>query len=477
MNRDRAVSALTVLRRRCSDERGFALVEAIAASAIFALIVLGVLAGIDGAAGSSGREKARSVAGTLAEQDQERMRGMRAVDLSNYSWDRDVVFSGATYRVESDSDWIRDNTGGEVSCQSSSAQADYLRIRTTVTSTAVGKQTAPVRIDSLMAPPIGAVGANQGTLAVQVNNRDGVGAPSIPVTISNGTITLSELTNAVGCSVFSYIPVGSYDVNVRQPGWVTPTGVNDVHVSGTVSNGTTNVTTVPAYDVAGTVTLDLRTRYWDAEQAKVIEGPSRAFSFGLANNGIGTASNVRQFKPASGAVSTLMAIDLFPFKDSYGLFTGQCGSENPGLANGGAAQIVDRAGIHTTIVYQPALRIKVVNGSAPVMGANVVATLRSPTGCVATGDKIPGIRTDALHGLTTYSSLDTGDDRRGWVTRPAIAGIGFDPGIPYGSWDVCVDFGGKARTLTSHVNRTIAPTAPVTPVLIDMAGAPNGTCS
>ena len=140
------------------------------------------------------------------------------------------------------------------------------------------------------------------------------------------------MTNAVGCAVFSYIPVGSYDVNVRQPGWVTPTGVNDVHVSGTVSNGTTNVTTVPAYDVAGTVTLNLRTRYWDAEQQQLVDAPSRAFSFGLANNDIGTSTNVRQFKPATGAVSTLVATELFPFKDSYGLFTGQCGSENPGLA-------------------------------------------------------------------------------------------------------------------------------------------------
>ena len=65
----------------------------------FASSSLGVLAGIDGAAGSSGREKARSVAGTLAEQDQERMRGMRAVDLSNYSWTATSTVGGATYRI------------------------------------------------------------------------------------------------------------------------------------------------------------------------------------------------------------------------------------------------------------------------------------------------------------------------------------------------------------------------------------------
>ena len=87
MNRVPAVPPLTAPRRRCSDPSGFALIEAIVAAAIFAILVLGVLAGIDGAAGSSGREKARSVASALAEQDQERMRGMRAVDLSNYCVD------------------------------------------------------------------------------------------------------------------------------------------------------------------------------------------------------------------------------------------------------------------------------------------------------------------------------------------------------------------------------------------------------
>ena len=272
MNRDSAVPPFTALRRRTSDESGFALVEAVVAAAVFAVIVLGVLAGIDGAAGSSGREKARSVAGSIAEQDQERMRGMRAVDLSNYSWKRDVPVGNAVYTVQSDSDWIRDNTGGTISCTNSSAQADYLRIRTTVTSSSVGKRTAPVQIDSLVAPPVGAVGSNQGTLAVQVNNRDAVGVASIPVKISNGTTTLTELTNSVGCAVFAYVPIGAYDVNINQPGWVDPNGTNDVHVSGSVSNGTTNVVKIE-YDVAGSVTASFRTKYWNAATSAFVDVP------------------------------------------------------------------------------------------------------------------------------------------------------------------------------------------------------------
>ena len=63
---------MTSLRLR--DDRGFAMIEAVAAAAILVIVVLGVLKGLDTANQSSGREKARAVAAALTEQDQERLR-------------------------------------------------------------------------------------------------------------------------------------------------------------------------------------------------------------------------------------------------------------------------------------------------------------------------------------------------------------------------------------------------------------------
>ena len=473
MNRDSAVPPPTVLSR-CSDSRGFALIEAVVAAAVFAVIVLGVLAGIDGAAGSSGREKARSVAGTLAEQDQERMRGMRAVDLSNYSWTRDVTHGGSTYTIASETDWIRDNTGGTISCTNSSSQADYLRIRTTVTSSSVGKRTAPVKIDSLVAPPVGAVGSNQGTLTVQINNRDAVGVPNVPVKITSGAFSMTELTNSVGCAVFAYVPVGSYDVNVNEPGKVNPMGTNDVHVSGSVSNGTTNVTTI-VYDVAGSVTASFRTRYWDAATSAFVDAPSRVFSFSLANAGV-TSTGYRQFTPAVAPADTVTATQLFPFKDQYGLYSGRCLEENPTVTNGGAVQIVDRGGIYNETVYQPALRVRVMTGSSPatpVAGAFVKATLIESGACA--GDTIPSIRTNPLNGLTTYAGTGASDPKRGYVTRPAVTGFPFDPGIPYGQWSVCADNGTRQRTVTVD-NYTLTGTPSLTTINLSTTGSSTGTC-
>ena len=63
--------------RTLRSESGFALIEVIVAAAVLAIVALAVLSGIDAASSTSAREKARAVAASLAEQDQERMRSYR----------------------------------------------------------------------------------------------------------------------------------------------------------------------------------------------------------------------------------------------------------------------------------------------------------------------------------------------------------------------------------------------------------------
>src|ERR1700748_159744 len=68
---------------RMRSESGFALLEAVVSAAVLAMVALAVLAGIDGASASSGREKARNVAATLAESDQERLRATPVAALAD----------------------------------------------------------------------------------------------------------------------------------------------------------------------------------------------------------------------------------------------------------------------------------------------------------------------------------------------------------------------------------------------------------
>ena len=58
------------------------LIEVMVGALILAITTTAILSGIDGAQKTGGRNKARSVAAALAEQDQERMRAMPVASFS-----------------------------------------------------------------------------------------------------------------------------------------------------------------------------------------------------------------------------------------------------------------------------------------------------------------------------------------------------------------------------------------------------------
>ena len=239
------------------SQAGFALMEAVIASAVLMIVILGVLKGLDTANRSSGREKARAVAAALTEQDQERLRSFRAVDLSNYEETRSVEVNNVSYTIDSKAEWVRDSTGGTESCNSSTTQADYMRVVSTTSSGLVATPIAPITMASLVAAPIGAFGTNQGTLGVQVNDRDGEGVPGMPVTIS-GPATVTNETNSVGCAIFAYVPIGSYTARLNEAGWVDQSGATNSAKGATVTNGEVSITTM-TYDRAASVQVSFDT--------------------------------------------------------------------------------------------------------------------------------------------------------------------------------------------------------------------------
>ena len=97
-----------------ASEAGFALLEVVVSAAVFAVVAVAVLAGIDGAQSSTGREKSRSVAANLAERDQERMRAMQVDTLADYTLTATENVDGNAFTIVSTGEWVRDDTGGTV---------------------------------------------------------------------------------------------------------------------------------------------------------------------------------------------------------------------------------------------------------------------------------------------------------------------------------------------------------------------------
>ena len=169
-----------------SDAPASRSIEAIVAAAILASSRSACSPGIDGAASSSGREKARSVG---ERRSPSRIRSactaMRAVDLPELRADAD----GERRRHR-----VHGQVGGRLDLRHERRHGLlHVRWRQGRLPAAAhhrdvhdGRHSARLRVraaNRLVAPPVGSAGGNNGTLAVQVKNRDALGEPNVTVSI------------------------------------------------------------------------------------------------------------------------------------------------------------------------------------------------------------------------------------------------------------------------------------------------------
>jgi Tfp pilus assembly protein PilV len=430
-----------VRHRLHAHESGFALIETLVGAVLLVVIALATLSGVDRAQKTSQIGKARSVAATLAEQDQERLRSMPATALSNYHPPaRQVPVGGVAYDVVSRADWVRDSSGGTQSCTSDSTQSDYLKITSTVTSKVVGSDIRPVALSSLVAPPVGAFGANQGTLAVKVTG--GADQPITGLLVSiTGATSLSDVTNESGCAIFGYIPAGPYHVLLNQSGWVTPSGVTPVDVTQTVTAGSVTVQSLQ-YDRAGKVSVSFDTL--------VGGSPSRSRGWSATGSNTGVPGNGMRTSTGTAPPQPLVdVVNLFPFTTGYGMYSAGCAGANPVTAipnaswfsgpGAGAFVVVPAGGNPAVTVRQPPLTMLVKNLLLPVGNANIVLTPQDTLCSIK-----PILTTDSA-GRATKPSFDFG----------APTGVvAYDPGVPFGRYDYCVDavILGVRRRATGTVN-------------------------
>lgn len=407
-----------VLRRLrdtdCTSESGWALIETMFSAVLLVVIALAVMSSMDVASRTSAATKGRTVASSLAEQDQERMRAMTINQLSNYHATADPTVGGLPYHVESRSEWVRDTTGQVASC-SDTGQSNYVRISSTVTSAAVGRDTKPVVMRGIVAPPVGSLGPNQGTLAVKVTDRNGDPVASLPVSLT-GSVALSDTTNALGCAIFAYIPAGagtSYTVTLNNAGWTNQNDDAPATSSPTVTPG--NVTLKPmTYDQAGTATMTFN----DSADQPATPAPAWITAVG-------------PWTPVGGArtVAAPTATGLFPFLTNYSFWAGSCASANPSLYSQTtpAAQILPGQDTGVTLKV-PTVNVKVLNSAGN--GTSGSVSLKAiGSGCVDVADR----QATASNGI-----------------------VGVD--VPYGTYKICSSDGTKYRIEPSTGN--VINTAP-----------------
>jgi Tfp pilus assembly protein PilV len=405
---------------------GSTLIEVIVAAALLLILALGVLQAIDHADARGAEQKAKSIAGNLAQSEQERLRALPLEDLSNNHSTRTTVVNGATFTIESRAEWVTDATG-EANCATGGASADYMRITSTVTSTSLRKRT-PVTLDSIMTPPARAFSSTEGSLSVQITDRRGDPVEGQALSLT-GDMNVSGVTNDRGCVLWGYLPAANdYVLSYSSPGWINPAGATTISATQSVAGEQTR-NVVFTYDRGGTLAADfVTTRMSDG--ARVPTEPAYA-----------TIEN-----PGPPATLLPYALDhshlatplLFPFTSPYSVYADSCTKARP--ATPAVATILPGQTTTAAPILLPALDVKAVRGATAVSGATVSVI----TSC---GTKIR--RTTTASGRLT------------------------DPGYPAGTgFSLCVSDGTVKRDLT--VSNATLPGQDLT---VDLAGAPAGVCA
>lgn len=418
------------LRLIARAEDGFTIIEVVMSSVIVILIAGGVLTGIDAAGRTSADVRHRSQAQELAHQDQERMRGMSAQQVSGLDETRPVTVDGTTFQVHSTGQFLS-HTGGGSSCGGESA--DYIKVVSTVDWQPLNKRP-PVVVQSIVTPPIG------GTMIVRVLDQSDVGVPSAAVSVT-GPENASAATDSGGCAIFAGMEVGDYTVTASRSGYVNPDGGTLVTAPAHVTTAETAIPLLDPLGLAGAINASFSTRV-DGSGSPCATGPNYCtgqFAPSLSWYNLDAYDGIAQTRnatPANGSTTIrthATDLTLFPFAvgtdttNNWTVWGGSCAAAKPPAVNLSFATMNPGA-TATPVVRLPALIVKVTYGGASAYVRPDQIRLTGPCG---------QIWSPALRGAA--GSIP--DNTSGTVYN-RLGALDF-PGQPYaaaGGYNVCADY-------------------------------------
>jgi hypothetical protein len=250
-------------------------------------------------------------------------------------------------------------------------------------------------------------------------------APLSGVTVNlTGPGSFSGVTNALGCVVFPFIPIGTYTATAQRNGYVdvdgdaTPSQSLTVNQSQSTAVNFTmgNGATIQAQfeTVVGATTIAAQSRWLSVANSKLTVSP-RLFT------ATGTA-------PATA--TQINATSLFPFTNGYSVYPGQCTANAAGAKTytPTPGQTLSTA---TNKLRVPSINIHVVNNASPTP-----ANLTGATVMIEPSDypTCPNVF------LTQVSTTTTAG---GAAALP-------NPGYPYGTYKLCAQNSGG--TLHGHAD-------------------------
>lgn len=422
------------LRSRLLREDGFALIEVMVSAVLVVVLATATLSIIERAGAVASSDRSRAVATQLAQEDQDSMRLMKITSLSNYHVTHPPQkVDNIDYTVESQAEWMRDDSTGKVVCDGNTTRAEYAKITSKVTW---ARQTKPVILESYVAP--GVKGVSLGSLAVKLHNDGTKGTPGITINFQGQSVS----TDSDGCAIFTTLTPGMSNATwsgaLFQPNFVDKNGNNSVTKSVTIAASQNSILDA-MFDRAGTIPV----RFVDDVGNNVKWNTVTAANSGMDNGG------VRVFgKTTDPKLQSMDASTLFPFATAYTMYAGSCAGNAPATwdTSGSSSTIGQRiappgATAASVDVPLPDVAVGVRQNGSALNGASVsfaVGSHANMAGCV---DKIGAGSSDA----------------------PTTAGgNGVVAQLPWGQYVACAPVGTNGST-TYYGRRTFFNTPSTTP--------------
>jgi Tfp pilus assembly protein PilV len=442
------------LPRLRDEQDGVILIEIVVSAMLLVIVALGVFTAFDAGTRATAQERHRARANSLAEQDVERMRGMRIADLSGLNQTRTVTLDGLNYTVRSLSTFVNEPATTST-CAAGTGSRDLIQVTSTVTWSSIGTRP-PVTVSSLVSPPNGSVVPNSGSLLASVKDSRSAGMSGVTLT-GSGAGSFTGTTAAGGCVLWRNLPQGTYTLTFggTAAGKVDPDGLAPTGQTVSVVAGATNTVSY-LFDTPGRIqNIAFRTRDY-----------SNNLDATTWDSVVVDQTGMTSARAFTGARTLLFSTptSLFPFTSPYALYAGTCGSNNPGSGNGlGSATVPVGGSVTGPTLQLPSLLVTLWSG-----------TSSSSPGTRVSGGDVTVFDDDCNVQRTLTTSTNSNgqvpEDTSGTPSRPMTA-------LPYGTnYDICANNSGATdRRVVSDFD-LVSSGSTGTVLDIYLGGTTGGSC-
>ncbi|HUA02388.1 MAG TPA: type II secretion system protein [Solirubrobacteraceae bacterium] len=429
------------VRARLASQRGFTLIEVLVSALLVTLIATAVAGALITNTDIIANQNSRSQAEVLAEQDQERLKGLSAEQLDNLSQTYTAKAGSNSYTITSKA-WYLSTSNGQSCTSAGGASATYFKTISTVTHTSAAGTVQTLATDeSVISPDAG------GSLLVQFHDQ--TASPLSGVALSaTGPESDSGTSDSTGCVIFSGLDSGTYNLTYTDIGYVDPNG-NPSPLADTATVASTGIT---APGKGNPIELGQAAGFQGSY--KTNGGSNTAYADGLSwfsSGGAGipmaayrtNASSLSSTGQTVTASTPTSVNGLFPFVSStnpvsytnnYQIWAGTCRQEQP-PAGYDTFTVQPGQSLNGQQVLEPTLQLSLTFNGSPKAPNDVKVFFTSGTGNTCTdtwgNESAPsptaiGGTNYYLYGLPFASSATSGS---------AASGSG-----QTGSLTVCADY-------------------------------------